>query len=446
MNLPIVATVSFRGAWLSALSRLVPAVLLLLLPFTAASPGAHAATQEMITVDEYPLGTTITDSYVSRGVRFSSYEPNVHHTRADTEFPSSPVLTASEEYQASIQAEFVNPANPAELSTAVNVSFDMGPCGSSGHIGVWYADVNGNYGFFYNETIGIVHVTIPGEIRSFGITFMLPQSVTPAGEEGGSAINFGVAIDNVSFQLVRKPRDCKLSTVLDASASANSSSGALHHSQRLFSINGSGGLSEFSLSYNSLDQRNGALGPGWSHTYDISLQVHDDGAVSPLSGNAGRLYRLNGSSYVAEAGDYSALQNTGSGWLVTEPDGTSYLSDGNGTLLSVADRTGRSRILAYTNGDLVSISDSSGRSLTLAYDRTTTPHRLISVTDPANKSHDFQYQDGRLIRVIDPPAESGAERGYWEYSYNYDGAMATKRDPNGALHQYESLVSQRLTE
>ncbi len=232
-------------------------------------------------------------------------------------------------------------------------------------------------------------------------------------------------------------------------STSNVSSGNVTHSQLLFTAKGSPLNTAINLIYQSLNIQVGPLGKGWSHSYQVSLTVNSDGSVFYRGGDGERrLYNLYNGIYVSPRGDFSSLvKNNDNSFTITYRDGLQQRFHPNGKLSSIVDRYLNSISLSYwncdPNEDLIAISDSNGRITTLEYDQTSTPHKLKRIIDPSEHIYDFDYEGGLLSKVIHPAAGSNNLRGFWQYTYNADGLMATKRDPNNNVYSYNYLADYR---
>lgn len=124
----------------------------------------------------------------------------------------------------------------------------------------------------------------------------------------------------------------------------------------------------------------------------------------------------------------------------------------------------------YNSGGLrTNISSPEGRTTTATYDKVgrltaitgtpytppgataLTPHtsfgydaagRRTSATDTRGNTTNYVYdQLGRLVRISDPAATTGATRGNWDYTYTLRGEVASSTDPTGARREatYDDL-------
>lgn len=238
-----------------------------------------------------------------------------------------------------------------------------------------------------------------------------------------------------------------------AASSTNVASGNLSHSQLLFATQGAPQSVSLSFFYNSLSSYSGPLGPGWSHSYDTALHVNSDGTVSYRGGDGERrLYTLSGSAYVSSPGDHSALvKSVDSTFTISYRDGHKENFYSNGKIKTIVDRYGNTLTFSYRNNnpddDMTGITDSAQRSTIIDYDLTTTPHRIKTITDPAQNVYAFTYQENNLWRVTNPLVDTatGPAQGYWEYTYDpQSGLLKTKRDPNNNTTQYDYYADYRI--
>lgn len=229
----------------------------------------------------------------------------------------------------------------------------------------------------------------------------------------------------INFTVVPPP-DGQCGLYVDFGSSAHMASGNLTNSQVLFS-SPSVPAAGMTLYYNSLDRKNGPMGQGWSHSYDMSLKENADGSV--LIGEANWRYRF----FTFTGGAYSGYTSN-SGELTKNDDGSFTLSrkDGlkysfvNGRLAVIADRNGNTTTINYVGGNLSTVSDQSGKAITFTHDG---DNRLISITDPGGNIFGMSVA-GSLHSVTQP------DGGVWRYTYDPDGFMLTKTDPLGNITTY----------
>lgn len=258
------------------------------------------------------------------------------------------------------------------------------------------------------------------------------------------------------------------------------------------------------LTYNSLDEVNSYVGPGWSLTtstlprlgsplrfhvpllgdrnYPTKVTLVDGDGTTHLFG-----LNKNGSldkskwTYDSPAGVHVFLQRTGSddesrAWVMTRPDRTRMFFDRTGYQTAIADRNGNELRFDYlrTNwgnrntGVLTTITDASDRRvLTLDYHlpgddhwffqgdakvagrnltNTSIIHQLRSITDISGRTIAFTYgEDGRLREVIDGADTSGQK--VFAFFYN-DGRLVRINDAlgHGTQLAYEHHRARQLVD
>lgn len=240
----------------------------------------------------------------------------------------------------------------------------------------------------------------------------------------------------INFTVIPPPdNSCGLD--VDFGSSANVASGALTHSQDLFSTKGGALTTSISLYYNSQDPRSASLGTGWSHSYDIFLKTNSDGSLMFHDGNGKRrLYTLSNGAYVSRPGDYTTLvKNTDGTFTITEKDGTRYNFSAAGSINNISDRNGNAVSFAFSGGNLATVTDPAGRSTTFTYDAA---GHLAALTDPSGNRYILTYSGSMLSSVAYP------DGGTWQYTYDANAFMLTKTDPAGNTTTYAYDVDHRV--
>lgn len=220
-------------------------------------------------------------------------------------------------------------------------------------------------------------------------------------------------------------------------SSVNVATGSLLQSEQLFAAKGSLATS-ITLTYDSLDSHVGALGPKWSHSYEISLEQHADGSVTLRDGSSWSFYNLVNGVFVSEAGDSSTLVKTADNtYTLSYKDGSRKKFSAAGKIASITDANGTSTTFAYNDvGNLASVTDAASRTVTFAYDAAT--KQLATITDPAGKEYTFTYNGNYLATVTWPDTSS------WQYTYDAKGFMLTKTDPLGKVTTYDYDANRRV--
>jgi RHS repeat-associated protein len=148
--------------------------------------------------------------------------------------------------------------------------------------------------------------------------------------------------------------------------------GNLHLSLSLFSWGGQAGVA-FGLFYNAQDARQGALGVGWRHSYEASLEFvldHNPPLVIVNEPDGRRLAfaQQPDGSYVPMRGVYSQLRHKNGQYELIRPSQVRWVFDSTGRLVAIHDLHNQGVSLSYDSaGRLAQITDSIGRSATLSY-------------------------------------------------------------------------------
>ena len=212
-------------------------------------------------------------------------------------------------------------------------------------------------------------------------------------------------------------------------------SGRLSHSQELFALKGGAYPLTVILNYRSMNLAPGAMGSGWSHGYEQSLQILANSSVTFRNECTERDFRFYQENYTASPGDYATLvKNSDGSYLLTEKGGLLRSFDSTGRITSLADRNGNRTLLTYAAGKLSTVTDPSGRSAAFLYDST---GKLVKITDPLGNAYSFLYASGILSAVQFP------DGGTWSYTYG-NGLLATRSDPAGTVTSYHYDPSNRL--
>jgi RHS repeat-associated protein len=203
----------------------------------------------------------------------------------------------------------------------------------------------------------------------------------------------------------------------------NVGTGNAYEQQTDFRIPAVGASLTFTRVYNSRSSYQGPLGAGWTHTYNVRLQRHDDyhltisradGGASGFIKNPEDLYQdlLSNISYVEELTSGEEI----TGWVWHRPDGSTHTFDAVGRL---------QRITKFTN------------ETTLTYDPT---DRLEQVTDVGSgRTLEFRYNTENLITEIVGPATAAVSAGVWvtyQYDSNQNLTSVTYADGSGISYSY----------
>lgn len=188
----------------------------------------------------------------------------------------------------------------------------------------------------------------------------------------------------------------------------------------------------FTRFYNATDRTPGPLGVGWTHSFNVSLDVsaylsgsvylrRADGWRDRFSGAGGGYFYF---AYYPYSSDWGVINLNGDGtWTLVYLDQTTYDFDATGRLLKIREPAGNHIDLAYTGSNLTQITDTVGRAVTLTYNGTS----LAQIRDPLGRHVDYTYDSyGRLWKVTDMAG------GVWTYTYQSDTQrIYSVTDPDG---------------
>jgi YD repeat-containing protein len=181
----------------------------------------------------------------------------------------------------------------------------------------------------------------------------------------------------------------------------------------------------------------GPLGAGWSHNYDLRLDLSVTDTItfhSPRGNNY--VFRRYRDTFRPAPGVWGALETAEiapgqSVYTITARNQAQYIFGSNGRIISQLDPHGNALGYEYdANGRLERVIEPvSQRYLTLTYDGS---GRLDAVTDPISRTTTFGYNEfGHLTAVTDT-------RGFtWEYAYTQlaggQYVLSEVWDPEGRL-------------
>jgi len=173
----------------------------------------------------------------------------------------------------------------------------------------------------------------------------------------------------------------------------------------------------FARTYNSKNVESGALGQGWSHSYDIKIiDLGPLGVIVKRGNGKVDLYSYDGTNYIPPPGVYNQLVNNNGTFILTTKNKTVYtflVSEDGGWIhrpIEIKDRNGIKLTLMYDavkKGALDNIVDGSNRTYRFHYTIITSPlsgsneYRLSQVVEEnagtLNRSFGFGYEPGGLL-------------------------------------------------
>ena len=208
--------------------------------------------------------------------------------------------------------------------------------------------------------------------------------------------------------------------------SVNTATGNFVYKVADLAIPGRGMSFNFERTYNSQDAKDGTLGFGWTHNYNISLSEESGGEIVVRWGD-GRVevWTPDGSGgYSPMYGVYSTMTKNSDGtFTLKQKDMIEYHFNSSGQMVSIVDEYANAITFNYTGSNLTEIIDTVGRVITLTYD---TSGRITSILDPIGRSVTFSYDvNGNLV------SSTNLEGNASNYTYDSNHQMLTVTDPKG---------------
>lgn len=145
----------------------------------------------------------------------------------------------------------------------------------------------------------------------------------------------------------------------------------------------------FIRTYNAQDDRKGALGRGWRHSFELYLEDKKDNIEVTLEdGRIEAFHASSGGRYAGTDKSYVSVSMLGRYELVTEA-GSRYAFDVTGKCVGIYDKHGNETAFHYEEDCLVCVSNVSG-DFSFSYDD---EKRLTSVTDSGGRMVQYNYDE-----------------------------------------------------
>jgi YD repeat-containing protein len=188
----------------------------------------------------------------------------------------------------------------------------------------------------------------------------------------------------------------------------------------------------------------GALGVGWTHTYDQALATlaSGDREIRSNDGSA-RLFRLlPDGTFRGLPGDHGRLVVSGATARLVERYGVALSFRADGRLASISDATGNRLDVTWdANGRLSRVTHSNGDAFDFDHD---TAGRLVRLTDHAGQVTSYSY-DGASRRLVQVTQPGGRVTRYAYLGAGLDAdALVSIEFPDGSHVFYEYDGSGRL--
>jgi RHS repeat-associated protein len=199
----------------------------------------------------------------------------------------------------------------------------------------------------------------------------------------------------------------------------------------------------FKRFYNAVDNEDGPLGLGWTHSFNNRLD--DRGTLVRVVFEDGHqeAYRQDAQGvYQAPDGRYRTLEKREDTFVLVTKEQFEYHFTKDGKISFTQDANGNVTQYCYAEGLLKTVSSASG-SFSFAY---TADNLLLEVQDHAGRMVSYGYEDGCLVSV------KQSEGGIYRYRYNKDKRISQLVSPEGVVaieNTYDSAfrtTSQRMAD
>jgi RHS repeat-associated protein len=232
-----------------------------------------------------------------------------------------------------------------------------------------------------------------------------------------------------------------------AGSAVDTGTGAFLHERPILSVQGLRSL-DFSIQYNSLlTQQRGALGYGWTHAFEASIDGNPQGIVRVFwdSGRKNSFrFVQTGQPYepVDEAVRYDTLRrNTNGSWTLTTLDGTIYEFYSNGRLNRIGNKI--FQFLDTHDDDsgtrVESVREPAGSRMIFFHYERQGSGLLQSVTDAQDRIVFFGYDEGARLVSVRNPVKLGPVTGEF-----FVPKTIPDNNPAGVTHTINVSQTQRI--
>lgn len=176
--------------------------------------------------------------------------------------------------------------------------------------------------------------------------------------------------------------------------------------------------------YNSRYDK-GALGTGFTHSYDYSL-INDRGIIRvTMPGGEEQIFlTLRGGGYDSLADSGFVLEDAAGGYRMTHEDGAAFIFSNDGKLQTIYNPDGTAVAQLTYNGDELTEIDGIAGSYTLAWSN----GHISSVTDNAGRTVSYEHDNDLLTGVTNADGDT------LHYTYDGNGYLNSATDFEGEVY------------
>ena len=181
----------------------------------------------------------------------------------------------------------------------------------------------------------------------------------------------------------------------------------------------------FTRHYNSVDERGGIFGRGWSHSHEMHLIQEEESFTVVLEDGEEQTFVKKKDGTCHGSGTTAVLYNRDGAWEYRTRDGKRTVFDASGNSIRESHGDRGAIVRSWTEGRLERVTrESDGMSLYLSYDE---EGHLSGIQDDTGRSITYSYEGEQLALV---QGADGTETGY---RYDAGGNLEEVLSPAGII-------------
>ena len=181
----------------------------------------------------------------------------------------------------------------------------------------------------------------------------------------------------------------------------------------------------FTRHYNSVDERRGIFGRGWSHSHEMHLIQEEESLTVVLEDGEEQTFVKKKDGTCHGSGTTAVLRNRDGAWEYRTRDGKRTVFDADGNSIREIHGDRGAIVRSWTEGRLERVTrESDGMSLYLSYDE---EGHLSGIQDDTGRSITYSYEGEQLALV---QGADGTETGY---RYDAGGNLEEVLSPAGII-------------
>jgi RHS repeat-associated protein len=324
-------------------------------------------------------------------------------------YPGAPILL-------DIESQLTLPGSPIYLVTTTTVGIRTDNDGRYEYILPCYSDASGQWSSYYTAKAQIIGGT--GSIGPGG------GGMGCSWEELGQFLNHSFIASSDSSEEDRQNagRGCAEGRPVSVT------NGNMWLEQNDYNLPGVGENIKIHRFYNSLRQRSGMFGFGWSSDYDEAIPNYNNTDYVTLDTGTGRgFYFANIGNNVFQSASVDfygqIVKNSDNTFTLTFKDGRVHKFSSVGKLLWQKDRNGNQTTLSYNqNGHLTGVTEAFGRTLTITpYDSSSPHYGLVHyISDSLGTIATYDYDPNNPSWLKTVTYNDGSK-----YQFEYDTTSAS---------------------